>query len=64
MRIPVLLFAALSLNDTLTGQEQENKIERADPPTPVEKPVAAQSQGAMIKDFSDEPDRKPLDHED
>ncbi len=54
MRIPVLLFAALSLEATLTGQEQEKKIQRADLPAPVEKTVTAQSQGATIKGFSEE----------
>lgn len=54
MRIPVLLFAALSLEATLSGQEQEKKIQRTDLPAPVEKTVAAQSQGATIKGFSEE----------
>lgn len=54
MRIPVLLFAALSLEATLTGQEQEKKIQRADLTAPVEKTVTAQSQGATIKGFSEE----------
>src|SRR5215467_11266187 len=54
MRIPVLLFAALSLEATLAGQEHEKKIQRTDLPAPVEKTVAAQSQGATIKGFSEE----------
>lgn len=54
MRIPVLLFAALSLEATLAGQEQEKKIQRADLPAPVEKTVAAQSQGATVNGFSEE----------
>ena len=54
MRIPVLLFAALSLEATLSGQEQEKKIQRADLPSPVEKTVATQAQGATIKGFSEE----------
>ena len=54
MRIPVLLFAALSLEATLTGQEQEKKVQRSDLRAPVEKTVAAQSQGATIKGFSEE----------
>jgi len=54
MRIPVLLFAALSLEATLAGQEQEKKIQRTDLPAPVEKTVAAQTQGATIKGFSEE----------
>jgi uncharacterized membrane protein YkoI len=54
MKIPVLLFAALSLEATLAGQEQEKKIQRADLPAPVEKTVTAQSQGATIKGFSEE----------
>lgn len=54
MKVPVLLFAALSLEATLAGQEQEKKIQRADLPVPVEKTVAAQSQGAAIKRLSEE----------
>jgi uncharacterized membrane protein YkoI len=54
MRVPVLLFAALSLEAMLAGQEQEKKIQRADLPPTVEKTVAAQSQGATIKGFSQE----------
>src|SRR5215467_10720744 len=54
MRIPVLLFAALSLEATLAGQEHEKKIQRTDLPSPVERTVAAQSQGATIKGFSKE----------
>ena len=54
MRVPVLLFAALSLEAMLAGQEQEKKIQRADLPSAVEKTVAAQSQGATIKGFSQE----------
>ena len=54
MRIPVLLFAALSLEATLAGQEPEKKIQRTDLPAPVETTVAAQSQGATIKGFSEE----------
>ena len=54
MRIPVLLFAALSLEAMLSGQEKEKKIQRTDLPAPVEKTVAAQSQGATIKGFSEE----------
>lgn len=54
MRVPVLLFAALSLEAALAGQEQEKKIQRADLPAPVEKTVAAQSQHATIKGFSQE----------
>jgi hypothetical protein len=54
MRVPVLLFAALSLEATLAGQEQEKKIQRADLPAPVEKTVATQSKGAIVKGFSEE----------
>jgi uncharacterized membrane protein YkoI len=54
MRVPVLLFAALSLEAMLAGQEQEKKIQRADLPPTVKKTVAAQSQGATIKGFSQE----------
>lgn len=54
MRIPVLLFAVLSLEAALAAQENEKKIQRSDLPAAVEKTVAAQSQGATIKGFSQE----------
>lgn len=54
MRIPILFFAALSLEALLAGQEQEKKIQRTALPPAVEKTVAAQSQGATIKGFSQE----------
>jgi uncharacterized membrane protein YkoI len=54
MRMPVLLFAVLSLEATLAGQEQEKKIKGADLPAPVQKTVATQSKGAMVKGFSEE----------
>ena len=53
MRIPVLFFAALSMEALLAGQE-EKKIPRSALPPPVEKTVAAQSQGATIRGFSQE----------
>ena len=54
MRIPLFLFATLVLEASLAGQEHEKKVQRADLPAPVEKTVAAQSQGATIKGFSQE----------
>jgi hypothetical protein len=54
MRIPILLFMVFSLSSMLAAQEQEKKIQRADLPPAVEKTVAAQSQGATIKGFSQE----------
>jgi len=54
MKMPVLLFAVLSLEATLAGQEQEKKIKDADLPAPVQKTVATQSRGAMVKGFSKE----------
>jgi hypothetical protein len=54
VRIPVLLFAALSLEATLMAQEQERKIQRADLPAAVEKTVNIQSRGAKINGFSEE----------
>lgn len=53
MRIPTLLFAALSLEATLTAREKEKQIKRADLPSDVEKTVAAQIG----------PDDKLIDHE-
>jgi len=54
LRVPVLFFAALSLEAALIAQEKERKIGRADLPAAVEKTVATQSRGATIKDFSEE----------
>ena len=48
------LAVALALTTIAFAQEQEKKIQRADLPPAVEKTVAAQSQGAAIKGFSEE----------
>jgi uncharacterized membrane protein YkoI len=48
------LIATLSLATIAFAQEQEKKIQRADLPPAVEKTVAAQSQGATVKGFSQE----------
>lgn len=58
MKVPVLLFAALSLDATLSGQEQEKKSQCADLPAPAEETVDSQSQGATAKVFSDGSDAK------
>jgi uncharacterized membrane protein YkoI len=47
-----VVIAALSLATTVLAQEK--KIQRADLPPAVEKTVAAQTQGATIKGFSQE----------
>jgi uncharacterized membrane protein YkoI len=47
--ITTLVFTAIAF-----AEEQEKKIQRADLPPAVEKTVAAQSQGATIKGFSQE----------
>ena len=53
MRISsVAMIAAMSLATTVVAQEK--KIQRADLPSAVEKTVAAQTQGATIKGFSQE----------
>ena len=53
MRISsVAMIAAMSLATTVVAQEK--KIQRADLPPAVEKTVAAQTQGATIKGFSQE----------
>ena len=53
MRISsVAMIAAMSLATTVVAQER--KIQRADLPSAVEKTVAAQTQGATIKGFSQE----------
>jgi uncharacterized membrane protein YkoI len=49
-KVPIVI--ALSLSTLLFAQEK--KIQRADLPPAVEKTVAAQSQGATIKGFSQE----------
>jgi hypothetical protein len=55
MTIPKLtLLLTLSLTCIAVAEEQERKIQRADLPPVVEKTVAAQSQGATIKGFSQE----------
>lgn len=61
MRIPVLFFAALSLDARLAGQERENTVQPADLPAPVEKTVAVQVQGAASERLSDESGKKPLE---
>jgi uncharacterized membrane protein YkoI len=48
------LAIVLALTTIAFGQESERKIQRADLPPAVEKTVAAQSQGATIKGFSQE----------
>src|SRR5437588_44724 len=48
------LAVALALTTIAFAQEQEKKIQRGDLPPAVEKTVAAQSQGAAIKGFSEE----------
>ena len=48
----IAVIAALSLATTILAQER--KIQRADLPPAVEKTVAAQTQGATIKGFSQE----------
>ena len=47
-------LATLILTTAAFAQEQEKKVQRADLPPAVEKTVAAQSQGATIKGFSQE----------
>ena len=54
LRVPILLFAALSLEAALVAQEQERKIQRSELPAAVEKTVSMQSAGATIKGFSEE----------
>ena len=51
------LIALLSLATTVVAQETEKKIQRADLPPAVEKTVAAQTQGATIKGFSQEKEK-------
>ncbi len=48
------LAFALALTTITFGQDQEKKIPRANLPPAVEKTVAAQSQNATIKGFSEE----------
>lgn len=50
LAIPVLLSIAC----TTTALAQEKKIQRSDLPPAVEKTVAAQSQGATVRGFSEE----------
>jgi hypothetical protein len=55
------VVAALSL--TTIALAQEKKIDRKDLPPAVEKTVAAQSQGATIKGFSQEKENGQLNYE-
>jgi uncharacterized protein YxeA len=58
MQLPkFVLLTALSLTANVFAQEPEKKIQRADLPPAVEKSVAAQSQGATIKAFSQEQEK-------
>jgi hypothetical protein len=55
MRYPSLIaIALLTLTLAAFAEEHEKKIQRADLPPAVETTVAAQSQGAIIKGFSEE----------
>jgi uncharacterized membrane protein YkoI len=56
-----VVVAALSLAPIALGQEK--KIERKDLPPAVEKTVAAQSQGATIRGFSQEKENGQLNYE-
>ena len=49
-----ILLTLLALTTLLFAEDQEKKIKRADLPPAVEKTVAAVSQGATIKGFSQE----------
>jgi hypothetical protein len=53
-KISILMIAGLAAAGMAAAQEQEKKIKRSDLPPAVEKTVAAQSAGAMIKGFSEE----------
>ena len=48
------MLAVLAVTTLAVGDDQENKIKRADLPPAVEKTVAAVSQGATIRGFSQE----------
>ena len=50
----LLLLCSISLGMMAFAEEQEKKIQRADLPPAVEKTVAAESQGATVKGFSEE----------
>lgn len=54
LSISKLAIAVLVLTVAAFAEEQEKKIARADLPPAVEKTVAAQSQGATVKGFSQE----------
>lgn len=50
----ILALATVIAATVATAEEQEKKIQRSELPAAVEKTVAAQSQGATIKGFSQE----------
>jgi hypothetical protein len=56
-------FALIAVALTTAAFAQEKKIQRADLPPAVEKTVAAQSQGATIKEFSQEKENGQLLYE-
>jgi len=61
--IAALSFATIALATITLAEEQEKKIQRADLPAAVEKTVAAQSQGATIKGFSQEKENGQINYE-
>ena len=50
----LILLSTVLLATSSVAQEKEKKIKRSDLPAAVEKTVAAQSQGATIRGFSEE----------
>ena len=56
-------LALIAIALTTAAFAQDKKIQRADLPTAVEKTVAAQSQGATIKEFSQEKENGQLLYE-
>jgi hypothetical protein len=61
--MPIQKIAIVAIALTTVVFAQEKKIQRADLPPSVEKTVAAQSQGAIIKGFSQEKENGQLLYE-
>lgn len=61
--IVTTITASLLLSASLTGQDQEKRIKRSDLPPAVEKTVVAQSEGAVIRGFSQEREKGKMFYE-
>jgi len=61
--LKVIMIAAMCLGLAAFAEDNEKKLQRADLPPAVERTVAAQSQGATIKGFSEEKENGQIYYE-